>query len=62
MNEQGKKYYWQDIVTKTVTATNINRKPSRLHKRITKTAYESALRLKTGTEKAEIGRNKTGKA
>jgi len=49
MNKQGKKYYWQDIVTKTVTATNINRKPSRLHKRITKTAYESALRAQTAT-------------
>lgn len=37
-----KEYYWQHIVDKTVTKTRTSRRPSRLHKRITKGAYLQA--------------------
>ena len=36
-----KTYYWQNVVDKLVTKTSSSRKPSILHKRITKSAYEA---------------------
>lgn len=40
MNE----YYWQDMMSGLVTKTTTTRKPSRLHKRITREAFYAGIK------------------